>query len=136
MYNVTEIDKTWTSHYFFTFPNMFLYIFYIPVHILHSFIYFFYTFWIKHTLVDLMQGCIEAPGGECHSVHLELPFPSSWQGGDQSICLAFHLDWLPLFRWPDTCAYFLTKSGHHQSIVWWCTDNMVLLGDDIYVTFT
>ena len=48
-----------------------MYIFYTIVYI------FMHTFEIKCALVGLKQGHAGVPWGECHSMHLEPPFPSS-----------------------------------------------------------
>ena len=135
---ITRIDKTWTSNVNRLDALIFI----------HSWIYscthftyftllyiFLYMFGIKHTLVDLTWGCIKVPGGECHSVHLELPFPSSWWRGNQSIHFGILLR-VATSTQVTRCKCRLSCqkwTWHHQSVIWWCTNDVGLLDDDIYV---
>ena len=57
---------------------------YIPVNIIYYIL--FNMFLNKLTLADSTWGCIEVPGGECHSMQLGLAFLPSWKGVKQSVC--------------------------------------------------
>ena len=60
-----------------------------------------------------LQGHVKVPGGECHSVHLELLFPFSCWGPIRAFALAFCSEWLPTLRWPGPCADFPAKSRYN-----------------------
>ena len=136
----TRINKTWTSiislvnrFYALTFIHSWLYsctFFIYPT----SLYIFLYMFEINYTLVDLMWGHIEVHGGECHSVHLELPFSPSWLGTIRTFALTFCSEWLPLLRGPAACADIPTKSGY--DVIGMSGDDVGLFDDDIYVSIT
>ena len=96
---------------------------------------FLCMFQIKHTLVDSMWGHIKVPEGECHSVCLEPPFPSLWWEGNQSIYFGIPLK-VTTSAQVTRCMCRLSHqkwTRHHWSIIWWCTNDVGLSDDDIYV---
>ena len=114
-----------------------IYLFFLLYMFLQSCIYFCIHVQIKHTLVDSTWGHIDVHGGEWHGMCLGTPFPSLYWGCNQSstssipfrvtisIQVTTHMDRLSHQMW----------TWHHQSIVWWCTNDAGLSNDDIYVTF-
>ena len=71
------------------------------------------------------------------SMCLEPPFPSLWWRTNQSIHFGIPLR-LTTSAQVTRCMHRLSHqkwTWHHQSIIWWCTNDVELSYDDIYIIF-
>ena len=89
-------------------------------------------FGIKCTLVDSIWGCIEVPGESVTVCSWNCHFPLHAEGWSEHLLRATTSTQVTRCMWRRSCQKW---TWCHQSTIWWCTNDMELSDDDIYVIF-